>query len=183
MRPPFLCRLKKGLILDADDNRGFVDTFNWLVDFIDNLRGDGDIAPGRAIRLDRTIDDRPVIRSDGGGGVGGSAWPCVFEPRFTDGAITGFDNRYFQVGGFTRTCDDHVPSGIGTTIVALSISTTSSSQSGSIVEYASIAALQAAQASLGTTIVPLFQLVDGIVDLDFRRMPTSGMFEYFPGGV
>ena len=40
MRPPILCKLKTGLLIDADDHRGFVDTFNWLGDFCNNLCGD-----------------------------------------------------------------------------------------------------------------------------------------------
>ena len=87
MRPPILCKLKKGKLIDADDNKGFVDTFNWMVDFINNLCGDGDLDKGKLITLDRTIDDRPVIR--GGGGMVlkcGDDSNIVFTPD-TDGKI------------------------------------------------------------------------------------------------
>ena len=38
-RPMVLCKLEKGKLIDSQDN--FVDTFNWMVDYINNLRGDG----------------------------------------------------------------------------------------------------------------------------------------------
>ena len=68
MRPPVLCKLQKGVLLDA--NEGFVDTFNWMVDFINNLCGDGDLDATKAIKVDKTIDDHPVITSTAGGAVG-----------------------------------------------------------------------------------------------------------------
>ena len=88
MRPPILCHLKKGLLLDADDHRGFVDTFNWLVDFCNNLCGEGDLDSTKSIRLDRRIDDRPVIRGGGGGMVlkCGDDSNIVFTPD-SDGKI------------------------------------------------------------------------------------------------
>ena len=66
MRPAFLCKLQKGTLIDA--NPGFVDTFNWLVDFVNNLCGDGDLDKSKAVTLDRSKDDHPVIRLDGGAG-------------------------------------------------------------------------------------------------------------------
>ena len=66
MRPAILCKLKKGKALAA--HQGFVDTFNWLVDFCSNLKGDGDVDRNKAITVDKTIDDRPVIKAKGGSG-------------------------------------------------------------------------------------------------------------------
>jgi len=54
LRPGTLCKLKKGTIIDAQD--GFVDTFNWMVDFINNLKGDG------IITIDTKTSDKPVIK-------------------------------------------------------------------------------------------------------------------------
>lgn len=60
-RPQVLCKLEKGKVIDAQS--GFVDTFNWMVDFINNLRGEGEeIAGNSDLRVDRTVDDHPVIR-------------------------------------------------------------------------------------------------------------------------
>lgn len=67
-RPAILCHLQKGKMIDAQD--GFVDTFNWMVDYINNLRGDED-----NITVDNPIGTNPVVRfigeipeAEGGGG-------------------------------------------------------------------------------------------------------------------
>lgn len=63
-RPGILCKLQKGTLIDAQPN--FVDTFNWLVEFVENLKGEGEVNPARSrIVIDRTDTARPVIRSQG----------------------------------------------------------------------------------------------------------------------
>jgi len=60
-RPAVLCKLEKGKIIDAQNN--FCDTFNWLVDFCNNIRGEGEIDPGKSnLVVDRSIQECPVIR-------------------------------------------------------------------------------------------------------------------------
>ena len=63
MKPAILCKLTKGTIIDA--NPGFVETFNWLVDFCNNLQGDGDRNKARKITLDKSDPDHPVVRFNG----------------------------------------------------------------------------------------------------------------------
>ena len=61
-KPDNVCKLEKGKMIDA--NEGFVDTFNWMVDFICNLKGDKDENPeSGTLSVDRTVSDFPVIRS------------------------------------------------------------------------------------------------------------------------
>ena len=65
-RPALLCHLKKGEMIDTQV--GFVDTFNWMVDYINNLRGDGD-----NIEVRNPNGTNPVVRfvadiPEGGGG-------------------------------------------------------------------------------------------------------------------
>lgn len=55
-KPATLCKLTKGQLIDTQD--GFVDTFNWMVDFIRNLTCDKDTG----LKLDTTISDKPVIK-------------------------------------------------------------------------------------------------------------------------
>ena len=55
-KPAILCKLKKGQLIDVQD--GFVDTFNWMVDFISNLAFDKDTG----LNLDTTISDKPVVK-------------------------------------------------------------------------------------------------------------------------
>lgn len=71
MRPAILCHLKKGTLIDA--NPGFVDTFNWLVDFCNNLQGDKDLNRDKHISVNKTKDDHPVIEFDGEAGSGAIA--------------------------------------------------------------------------------------------------------------
>lgn len=40
-----------------DTQEGFVDTFNWMVDYINNLRGDGD-----NIDIENPVGTNPVVR-------------------------------------------------------------------------------------------------------------------------
>lgn len=71
-RPAILCKLKKGEMIDTQ--QGFVDTFNWMVDYINNLRGDD-----TAIEIDNAIGTTPVIKFIGeeGGGGGSFDVKCV----------------------------------------------------------------------------------------------------------
>lgn len=72
LQPANPCRLKKGEMIDSQ--RGFVDTFNWLVDFCRNLQGDKDRNPvGGVVTVDRTVSDFPIVKADVQGGEGGLA--------------------------------------------------------------------------------------------------------------
>ena len=64
-RPRPLCYLKKDTLIGA--NEGFVDTFNWMVDFINNLRGDDSY-----IELENPTGDNPKIKFIGDIEAGGS---------------------------------------------------------------------------------------------------------------
>ena len=55
-RPMVLCKLEKGKLIDTQEN--FVDTFNWMVDYINNLRGDN-----TKIEITNPTTNNPVIRS------------------------------------------------------------------------------------------------------------------------
>ena len=84
VRPETLCKLEKGKLIDSQE--GFVDTFNWMVDFINNLRGDGDGDAGKRISLDKSVSDHPVIKfggelSSGCNYVAGEDTNIVFTPR------------------------------------------------------------------------------------------------------
>ncbi len=81
LRPGSVCKLEKGKLIDSQ--QGFVDTFNWLVDFCSNLNGDGE-----RIEVDKSMSDAPVVRyvkeEDGGGGVeyvAGDDTNIVFTPK------------------------------------------------------------------------------------------------------
>lgn len=58
-RPATLCKLQKNKLIDS--NEGFVDTYNWMVDFINNLKGDDNF-----IDVDKSTSDHPKIKYIGG---------------------------------------------------------------------------------------------------------------------
>ena len=62
-RPATLCKLTKGQLIDTQ--RGFVDTFNWMVDFINNLKCSNDTG----LKLDTTISNKPEIKPDNANNV------------------------------------------------------------------------------------------------------------------
>ena len=69
-RPGQLCTLASGKAIGAQ--KGFADTFNWLVSCLKNLRG------GKGVKVSWPADDTPEISTDGedggdngGGGTGG----------------------------------------------------------------------------------------------------------------
>ena len=71
-KPIAVQKLKHGKALCGKTFGGFVDTFNWLVDFCQSLKGDNDANQGNGtITVDRADPSAPVIRGtnvQGGGG-------------------------------------------------------------------------------------------------------------------
>lgn len=76
----------------------FVETFNRLVDFHANLKGDGDVSADGLVTVDRADPAHPVIRLDrsrlptGGGGnyVAGDDTNIVFSEKMdSEGNATG----------------------------------------------------------------------------------------------
>lgn len=79
-RPGILCHLKKGQMIDTQV--GFVDTFNWMVDYINNLRGDGN-----NIDIENPVGTNPVVRFVGEipeGGGGGKITVKIGDDEYTD---------------------------------------------------------------------------------------------------
>ena len=62
-RPPRIEKLRHGKLLCGSVFRFFVETWNWLVGYVDNMKGDADVNPQAGhITIDRTDPDHPVIR-------------------------------------------------------------------------------------------------------------------------
>lgn len=85
-RPASLCHLKTGAPVAPQEN--FAATFNWLVSFCENLRGENGVV------VDKTVSDRPVVKAeasddaedgDGAATVGGETLTVVTGLSF------GFD--------------------------------------------------------------------------------------------
>ena len=85
-RPQTLCYLTPGRLIDA--HPGFVATWNWLVDFVANLRGDADTVEHGALSLDTTDTAHPVLTMTGdlsGAGAVADSQYVVSDVSFTDG--------------------------------------------------------------------------------------------------
>ena len=62
-RPPRIEKLRHGRLLCGSVFRFFVETWNWLVGYVDNMKGDADVNPKAGyITIDRTDPDHPVVR-------------------------------------------------------------------------------------------------------------------------
>lgn len=122
-----------------------------------------------------------VCFSDGEGGL-----PGVFEPVYDDDGktVTGFKNCYYQVGGFTHDLGDQDldPNSTGFVVLAVGVSgsATSASPSAYISVYSSLSLLNLAQRDLSTVKVPLYKVEDSKIEVDMRRTPMTGVFEFFP---
>lgn len=92
-RPSVLQTLKDGLALCGKNFPNFVNTWNWLVNAFDNLRGDADINNETGhIKIDRTDPKHPVVRLTnfgtlGGGGGGGGRYITNIGYDSTSGYI------------------------------------------------------------------------------------------------
>ena len=62
-KPAIPCELERGKFIGGQ--RGFVDTFNWLVSFCSNLSGKN------GIKVDTSDSERPVIKPDAGSAIDG----------------------------------------------------------------------------------------------------------------
>ena len=62
-KPAFIQQLDRGRILNGDNFPQFVDTWNYSVNRLENLKGDRDVNPQQGhINLDNSDPDHPVIR-------------------------------------------------------------------------------------------------------------------------
>lgn len=163
MRPAILCKLKKDTILDA--NPGFVDTFNWMVDFINNICGDGDLDRTKPITVDKTIDDRPVIRGAAGGVTSG----CNFSYDPTNHSIAG---GYVIIARTPTHVSGVTVEGAGW--VYLEVTMSSSSYTATITTGAG----SLPSATKTKTYIPLYQIDSNLaVTADYRGAPQVQAYE------
>lgn len=105
--------LTKGRALCGKAFPNFVRTFNWLVDFCQNLKGDaqGGADGGGKITVDTADPAHPVIRCKGcsssssfSGGIATGAFQIDLAD---DGTVNSWTltNCYWNVGGVTRSAD------------------------------------------------------------------------------
>lgn len=182
-------RLKHGKALCGKVFAGFVETFNALVDFKDNLKGDDDVARGCGyISVDRTKKDRPIIRFNAEKlnlPEATENYPKRFDIRQktteegepVDGWFL-FDNPYYSVGGKTYIFEGAEISSASNCIIALRLRADSPSVSPEMWKYGNIYALQNAQSDTSYYIVPLYTINQGKIALDWRVGPDFSMGEF-----
>ena len=93
-KPGVLCHLKKGKLIDTQE--GFVDTFNWMVDYINNLRGDDN-----NIEIANPTGVNPVVKfvgdiPEGGGGGGSLEVTAIDVESGTPTTLSAVNNLTFQ---------------------------------------------------------------------------------------
>ena len=92
MKPQKMCVIKQGKAIGSDEHKGFADTFNWLVRFCKNLRGDG-----LFIEVDNkfgdipTITFKPTVPVGGGGGPTYKPYPQPFDFTYKEITTTTTD--------------------------------------------------------------------------------------------
>ena len=92
MKPQKMCVIKQGKAIGSDEHKGFADTWNWLVRFCNNLRGDG-----LFIEVDNkfgdipTITFKPTVPVGGGGGPTYKPYPQPFDFTYKEITTTTTD--------------------------------------------------------------------------------------------
>lgn len=93
-RPPRIEKLRHGKLLCGSVFRFFVETWNWLVGYVDNMKGDADVNPQSGhITIDRTDPDHPVVRFRADKAAGGGATP---DDKSLD-ATGGSDGKSLEI--------------------------------------------------------------------------------------
>ncbi|MBQ8124667.1 MAG: hypothetical protein IJ173_02150 [Kiritimatiellae bacterium] len=105
-RPVILYRLRNGVILLGKALVRFARTWNWLIDYVDNLKGDADLnAANGHIVVDRADPDHPVIRAvnlpQGGGGTRTDGKSVDYVPAADEGETPTGDEGKLQVRGYS----------------------------------------------------------------------------------
>lgn len=198
-RPRPTTRLKKGKLIGAKSHRGFVDTFNWMLAWIANFTvGAGLSLTGADIGRPKLelnlIDGNGVPVSDGdpdhpyditdGAGVS-SSLPGPFEATLADGTLT-LTNCVYCAERVYLTLGTQTISGVtgsGYVLLTLYHSTSSSGGSETAGQYYPVDSADVTfdgtfslpyfNNTATQTVIPLYHVTDGVIDLDLRAVPTG----------
>jgi len=192
-------RLKHGVILCKKNFVTFVETFNFLIDFAQNLRGDGDGHADGLITVDKSNPDNPVIRSKRGlsffDRLESKLYPKCFEisslavTSNPDNSVTvglSLINCYVQVAGKTHNFSastaplTHTISEDGQDVLSLEIGATYTSTPTFAYRWdGQLEQMQMWQTDVTKMIVPLYQFNRyGEIVCDFRGIPMFAMGEW-----
>jgi len=179
-------KLKHGVLLCKKNFNTFVETFNFLVDFAQNVRGDGDANNNGIIVFDRAVPDRPVIRAK----VNYDYLFNIFKDRGlfkikgreegSGGSSTVyFENGYYRIGGKTFQVDNLTKSVPASSIVAVKVDLTGSQPTATLETFANMDALKDAEADTDYYLMPLYEFDSDLnVVCDFRIGPDAAAWEF-----
>ena len=172
----------------------FVETFNRLVDFHANLKGDGDVSDDGLVTVDRADPAHPVIRlnrsklpTDGGGGTSADLSASAFglvEEKDDDGAVTGRTvvNCWWNAGGITMGDGGSFDVGAGDGVIYAEFSGDADGDGGGAMGSLSVSTcggfseLNELQRDAAKYVFPLY-LVSGGEVVDLRSAPQLQLFE------
>lgn len=98
-KPAQVCILEKDKLIDTQ--KGFVDTFNWVASFCENIEGKG------GVTIDKGVSDHPVVKlgdDDADGDSGGGGYNGLVRVKGTDGSSNMTDDEWNEA-----TAKAHVP--------------------------------------------------------------------------
>ena len=106
-KPQNLQKLRHGKLLTQNNFPSFVDTFNYAVNRIENLKGDADVRPnGGWVTVDNTDPEHPVIRlRNTPTAAGGNGNGDYKEPWTLDFAEDEIYSPTFQIGTYRSEAD------------------------------------------------------------------------------
>lgn len=186
--PTPIQRLVHGKALCGKVFRTFVETFNFLVDFALNLKGDGDVVVGGRIRVDRRVAGRPIVYCAnpcaGAVPTPAPAAPdkgCYAIALDPDTEEKYFANQYYLSGNTIVQTNSAmmVSDFVGAESAADDrpfVCLDADADDENIVGFASVAELAAAQKT--HRVIPLYKFThEGEVEIDFRNAPRTQNFE------
>lgn len=194
--PPRIPFLKDGLAIGAKRHKGFAHAWNWLIHSFWhltfgpglrwrdkwggfpsvelNIRGEGGI----------NVDYREPEYGEPAGYVvisgGGNGIPGPFSPVYTDGVLTGLANCIFCAERQFVDCGDMAVSSIDATSTGYVVLTlTHPSSADTLFADTDAAVTFTTSGAIGSnsdatqTVIPLYHITDGVVDVDLRAVPTA----------
>lgn len=192
MKPDSLQRLKAGKLICSKACPGFVDTWNWLISFVSNLRGDYDINQKEGyITIDTSDDDHPIIRlRDNNLKIDGTApTPAADNGCYAIRSIENdegdlkinFKNPYFRVGGRTHTgaatVTIHNTESLSHWVLVLQIDGYRADAQASLINLDQDE-LDDYERADSKYIIPLYGFNKGELECDYRTIPQAVMWEF-----
>lgn len=188
-KPQVMQRLQHGKLLTQKNFAQFVDTWNYIVERLEGIKGDYQIDPHQGhIVFDNTDPEHPVIRIRNlpkGGGGGGTGMCCNFAyDDYTDPEHPYIKDGCFAMGRKYIKCQGaQVPANFTDGWGILTISHSNTAVSGAV-SFTTTDPFNANQSD-STTIIPLYEFETNsdnefVVKVDYRGCPLVPVWDGEP---